>query len=401
MQNFINFITSNGGGGNRNSLTRNSLRQPQGFTLVELLVVIAIIGMLIALLLPAVQAAREAARRMQCTNNLKQLGLAVHNFHDSRNGLPPAVIGSGGGSDGAEVFYARTNRLTVLPLLYPFMEQAALYDSFASADYDGRTGFNVRFSNKWWWDDINGLNSEGRKQHSSVPVAVCPSRRAPGASADSGDKANEHGAESTSSGPVGDYAGVLHYYQPTNYPTCIWHLGSGDSVSISAQVGAFREATLETMLGGGIVGDGNSWKSRDTLARWADGTSNQLVFGEKHIPAGYVGRCAVMEADGAARIQGDCSYLTNGENRQLPAFRAARIVDEYQGHAPGQDMRFGIVSAKDMNLHNLRPTFGSAHTGTCNFLVGDGAVRGLSTTINVDTLAWLTHCSDGNAVAIP
>jgi prepilin-type N-terminal cleavage/methylation domain-containing protein/prepilin-type processing-associated H-X9-DG protein len=113
-----------------------------GFTLIELLVVIAIIAVLIALLLPAVQAAREAARRSQCTNNLKQLGLAVHNYHSTYNTLPAddqflgATLGAGGG--GAWGYNASW------PIcLLPSIEQGPLYNAYnfgVSPDFDSGTG---------------------------------------------------------------------------------------------------------------------------------------------------------------------------------------------------------------------------------------------------------------------
>ena len=104
-------------------------RQKRAFTLVELLVVIAIIGILIALLLPAVQAAREAARRSQCTNNLKQLGLALHNYHDVHKSFPPAAIylGTGGPSSSFRDGNWAANWVTII---LPFFEQQALHDIY-------------------------------------------------------------------------------------------------------------------------------------------------------------------------------------------------------------------------------------------------------------------------------
>jgi prepilin-type N-terminal cleavage/methylation domain-containing protein len=145
----------------------HSLRSRRGFTLVELLVVIAIIGILIALLLPAVQAAREAARRSQCTNNLKQLGIALHNYADAFKALPPGRAGTqipagwsntyqepGGSNDGG---------LSAWALMLPFYEQQALYNSIKSA---------YGTWNPWGGHPLTANYPPWRTQ---IPALMCPS----------------------------------------------------------------------------------------------------------------------------------------------------------------------------------------------------------------------------------
>src|SRR5690554_2295317 len=141
------------------------LRRRPAFTLVELLVVIAIIGVLVALLLPAVQQAREAARRMQCTNHLKQLGLAVHNYHDTYNSLPFLCGGTGGGPDDYGVYQewspsgTSAFRLSGFVGLLPFMEQQAVYDMYS----------NNNFSPAGWVD------VPGSGVYQKIPGFFCPS----------------------------------------------------------------------------------------------------------------------------------------------------------------------------------------------------------------------------------
>lgn len=129
--------------------TMSQPKHREGFTLVELLVVIAIIGILIALLLPAVQAAREAARRSQCTNNIKQLVLACHNYHDVNKAFPARQSGTGW-NDPAHPNLGDTNycRLSANLTLCPFIEQQAVYDMVDHNDkpWENQEEFNVILS---------------------------------------------------------------------------------------------------------------------------------------------------------------------------------------------------------------------------------------------------------------
>ena len=121
----------------------------RGFTLIELLVVIAIIAILIALLLPAVQQAREAARRSKCQNNLKQLGLGLHNYHDVYGQFPPAATGTDTGNDQSNY-----GRLSAFFGLLPYIDQTALYNEICSQPLQGRAPW---ISTDYWNRNLTAL----------------------------------------------------------------------------------------------------------------------------------------------------------------------------------------------------------------------------------------------------
>lgn len=134
----------------------------RAFTLVELLVVIAIIGVLVALLLPAVQSAREAARRMQCSNNIKQLSLAVHNYQTAMQGQMP--ISSGFSAEGPAPSAQRSGKGWIVCIL-PSVEQQALYDVFAQHGFSGDFGSN---------GGIKSANCAAAMK-TNLPMLKCPS----------------------------------------------------------------------------------------------------------------------------------------------------------------------------------------------------------------------------------
>ncbi len=218
-----------------------------GFTLVELLVVIAIIGILISLLLPAVQAAREAARQTQCQNHLKQIGLAVHLFHDARQVLPPARLNGGEGHADAGTTQARP---TWFVLILPHLEQQAAFDLW-----------DLELT---YWDPKMPLAPNDRRNPRVVQVATyyCPSRRHPPVL-----------TEQDNPGAGGDYAG--------NSGTGVnWVNENGNGSIVCGRCfdasGKLIPHTHNTRCA--------EWRSVVSFPTIRDGLSNTLLAGEKHLP---------------------------------------------------------------------------------------------------------------------
>ncbi len=306
-------------------------RSPRrGFTLIELLVVIAIIAVLIALLLPAVQQAREAARRSQCRNNLKQIGLALHNYHEIHRSFPFGWSNFGQGWSA---------------MILPQLEQGPLYDKFLWQESgDGNWG-SGNVNNKW----VGTL----------LPFYRCPSM------------AQE---EHVSNSGIADRV-------PASYRGC------ASSIAVYQNSAYGRPALKVPDDCDGILYGGSSIRFRDMT----DGTSNTIAVGESYTDLGfsgfneggnsetadywYIGSPQIDPWSPANPIGGGGTEFsefvgsTAGQINMIPTMKALQATNRPLG---------------TLSIDVAMLTFGSYHTGGAFFLMGDGSVRFISETVNAN-----------------
>jgi prepilin-type N-terminal cleavage/methylation domain-containing protein/prepilin-type processing-associated H-X9-DG protein len=360
-----------------------------GFTLIELLVVIAIIAVLIALLLPAVQAAREAARRAQCTNNLKQVGLAMHNYHDQFGSYPPGGITATGLSSPTEFanpWDARANELGFRAMILPQMEGNPVYNAVnmmlnPTAVNNGQlfTAWNTVFTS--WLCPSDPKNGNGRvpNGYAGVGDAVgnwgpCPNNPATGTVSPTMPVSNYAGS-------FGDnYCGGvlanpgLPWETPYNaspapgFPRIGWNGYWGTSFGLP---GGFTKGA-GTMRG---YFDYRGTQPPPSVSSITDGTSNTLMVGEV-LPSNAADSNFWMFNGSYA---GTTVPLGFNSNTVVPTSSNNCSSSIWQSPSAPVGCRFGS-SAKG---------FISAHPGGANFAFGDGSVRFLKNSISLQTYCAL------------
>ena len=368
------------------------------FTLVELLVVIAIIGILVGLLLPAVQAAREAARRMQCSNNLKQLGLAVHNFESARRQLPTSLRPPSNLASSGE-----QSRVSVLTDLLPYLEQTAVFDRYNKA-INWNQGVNIPLS------------------QTRIPAFICPTNPDGGVldTAPPGSTAAYIPgiASATDYSPIfgiapGVFTQLLGIPAPDSFrdPAEIF---AGVNPPYTYVRGFFpKNATINS-------GTGLQTSKGATFSNVSDGLSNTIAIAESSgRPFVYVKRRKL--GGGNALTDTDASSSTTDRLNSGGWARPASDIILFGSTNDPRGVLGGTIAFNTTNGHNLRgltytaqgvaqtilglpiATHGtgapySFHTGGANFTRGDGSVQFLSDSIDFRSFISLATVSGGETI---
>lgn len=343
-------------------------RGREGFTLVELLVVIAIIGILIALLLPAVQAAREAARRAQCSNNLKQIGLALHNYHDANKTFPFAWMVD---PLNGVALLGNLNAQCWGTRILPYLEQQALYDAFDSR-YPALTGVPIP-------------EVQGNATVIATPIEafVCPST--PG-----GAKDRVFQSDLSSSGFPLRWTAA-----PSDYIAITGVRGDFSTIAYAGWTGSGgREGVLQ-FNGIDPTNPGAPKTASSRIGDIRDGTSNTAVIGERvggdeiYVKGGRLATTTDHPTLAILQVTngGGWGDILNGEHWYEGSL--------YDGTNPGGG---GPCAVNCTNVRSMG--FYAFHPGGAQFALADGSVRFVSETVSAFVFASLTTRSRGEVFTL-